>query len=175
MDDQGRSGGACTRRERKRWRRRKGIRLADDAYGAGEPFLLTVCTSGQQALLTTERFGPLAHQSMTGAGEKTGGMLWCGVVMPDHVHLLVSAMPGKSPLDVAACFKRLSTIGVRKLGFAGTLWQRRTHDRGLRSAFDSNLEAAVRYVLENPVRKALVSAWEDWPLSYLHEDLSTFA
>jgi REP element-mobilizing transposase RayT len=89
--------------------------------------------------------------------------------MPDHVHLLVSAAEGKNPLDTAACFKRLTTIAVRSTGFTQTLWQRRIHDRGLRTAFGNDLHAALRYVLDNPVRRQLVDSWDQWPLSYINE------
>lgn len=82
-----------------------------------------------------------------------------------------SAEKGKTPLDVAACFKRLVTIVVRGRGFADDLWQRRIHDRALRSHFDNNLKVAVRYVLDNPVRHALVASWEDWPFTHLHNDI----
>jgi len=90
--------------------------------------------------------------------------------MPDHVHLLVNALVGKSPLEVASCFKRLVTIEARKRGYSELLWQRRVHDRGLRTNFNNNLDTAVRYVLDNPVQQGLVPSWEKWPFSYLHSD-----
>lgn len=171
--DRERSGGACTRRLENRWQTRKTIRLPPDAYLAGEPFLLTVCATNRQDLLTRDRYGREAYEAMLPAAEKTDSELWCGVVMPDHVHLVVSAQPGKSPLDMAACFKRLTTMSVRDQGYAGVVWQRRIHDRGLRIDFNNDLEAVVRYVLDNPVRRDLVRSWEDWPFSHLHPEVGT--
>jgi putative transposase len=167
-----RSGGACTRRPESQ-KPRKNIRLEQGAYLAGDPFLLTVCTADRQDLLSQGRYGWQAFEQLLPAASSTGATLWCGVIMPDHAHLLVSAQPGKSPIDVAACFKRLVTMRVRDLGYAETLWQRRIHDRGLRHDFDGNLDAAVRYVLNNPVRLDMATLWEDWPLSYLHQDVDT--
>jgi REP element-mobilizing transposase RayT len=110
---------------------------------------------------------------MLQAATKTAAALWCGVVMPDHVHLLVSAAQGKSPLDTAACFKRLTTIAVRAQGFSGDLWQRRIHDRGIRADFDNDVDAAACYVLDNPVRRGFVESWEQWPFSHLHQGIAT--
>ncbi len=91
--------------------------------------------------------------------------------MPDHAHLLVTAEDGKSPLDVGSCLKRLVTIEARKLGHSGALWQRRVHDRGIRTDFNRAPAAVIHYVLGNPVRHGLVSSWERWPLSHLHPEL----
>ena len=106
------------------------------------------------------------------AAKKTEAVLWCGIVLPEHVHLLVSAQRGKSPLDMAACFKRLTTIAFRRLGFIEPLWQRRIHDRGLRADFNNDIELAVRYLLDNPVRRSLVLSWEDWPFCHIHQDIA---
>jgi REP element-mobilizing transposase RayT len=91
--------------------------------------------------------------------------------MPDHAHLLVPAVDGKSPLDVGSCFKRLVTLEARKLGCSDALWQRRVHDRGIRTDFNHDPAAAIRYVLDNPVRQGFVSSWERWPLSHLHPEI----
>jgi REP element-mobilizing transposase RayT len=91
--------------------------------------------------------------------------------MPDHAHLLVTAQDGKSPLDIGSCFKRLVTIEARKRGHSGALWQRRVHDRGIRTDFNHDPAAVIRYVLGNPVRQGLVSSWERWPFSHLHPEI----
>ena len=91
--------------------------------------------------------------------------------MPDHAHLLVHALKGKSPLDVGSCFKRLVTIEARKQGHSDALWQRRVHDRGMRTNINRDLAAVIRYVLGNPVRRRLVSSWQQWPLSHLHSEI----
>jgi REP element-mobilizing transposase RayT len=173
--EKNRSGGTCGRRKGNWAKPRTKIRLPAEAYRAGETFLLTVCTSENQQLLTQARYGPEALDAMHHAAHKTSASLWCGVIMPEHVHLVVTAQPGKSPLDMAACFKRLTTIAARKRGHQGNLWQRRIHDRGIRTGWNGNLASALFYVLDNPVRRGLVDAWEDWPLSYLHPDIESLA
>lgn len=163
MTDSGRSGGACTRRLKPR----KKIRLPESVYCAGELFVLTICTHHRLPLLVPEQFGSLALTAMREAEQKTGATLWCGVVLPDHVHLLVSARPGKSPLDMVSCFKRLTTLEARKRSHSGPLWQRRIHDRGVRISCEQDLRECVEYLTENPVRLGLVSTWDQWSLLHL--------
>jgi len=130
-----------------------------------------MCTFGRQKLFAESMYGVHACELLAVAAKKTEASLWCGVVMPDHVHLLLSAGVNKSPLQTAACFKRLVTLAVRGLGYTDSVWRRRVHDRGLRAEFKNDLDVAVRYVLDNPVRHELVKSWHQWPLRYLHEDL----
>ena len=61
--------------------------------------------------------------------------------------MLVTGAEGKSVLDAGSCAKRLTTIALRKQGVKGDVWQRRIHDRGLRSNFDGDLIRAVHYTL----------------------------
>ena len=156
--------------KKKKNKPRKQIRLPEDAYLGGEPFILTVCTHHRLPIFRKPGYAKAATDMLAQAALKTGAQLWCGVIMPDHAHMLVNADEGKSPLDVGACFKRLTTLRLRSLGFADTLWQRRVHDRGIRREF-SNAVAAVHYVLDNPVRQGLVSRWDEWPYTYVDSRL----
>ena len=57
-----------------------------------------------------------------------------------------------------------------------SLWQESYFDRVLRD--DEEMERTVRYVLENPVRKGLVNAFDEYPFSgsdvYSKEQLKQF-
>lgn len=158
-------------RDQERRLPRRSIRLPDAAYREADPFLLTVCTAQRKETFLVPSYAAAATEAMTQAARVTGASLWCGVVMPDHAHLLLSALPGKTALDVGACFKRLVTLALRALGFPGGIWQRRIHDRGIRGVSEEELLAAVDYVLDNPVRKGLVAHFWDWPYRYLHPDI----
>ena len=48
----------------------------------------------------------------------------------------------------------------RKLECRGTVWQEESFDRVLRSS--ESLDAKIEYVLNNPVRKGLVTDWHDY-------------
>jgi actin-related protein len=47
------------------------------------------------------------------------------------------------------------------MGQGGTVWQEESFDRVLRSS--ESLDAKIEYVLNNPVRKGLVSDWHHYP------------
>jgi putative transposase len=76
-----------------------------------------------------------------------------GVVMPDHVHWVVSPVQDRdlSVGDFSHGFKRLLR---KRLGAQPWEWQRGCFDRLLRS--DENLWSKWIYVKDNPVRHGLV-------------------
>jgi putative transposase len=91
-----------------------------------------------------------------------------GVIMPDHVHWVVSPVQDRdlSVGDFSHGFKRM----LRKcLDSQPWEWQRRCFDRLLRS--DENLRSKWIYVKDNPVRHGLAQRAEDWPyyLDFINE------
>jgi REP element-mobilizing transposase RayT len=91
-----------------------------------------------------------------------------GVVMPDHVHWVVSPVEDRdlSVGDFSHGFKRVLR---RYLGLQSWEWQRGCFDRLLRS--DENLRSKWIYVKDNPVRDGLVQRAEEWPyyLDFINE------
>jgi REP element-mobilizing transposase RayT len=80
--------------------------------------------------------------------------------MPNHLHLLLS--PGTSKKNVSdfiGGFKSKSTRLEWK-NETTKLWQGRFYDHILRR--DENLREVVIYILNNPVRKKLVTNWEEY-------------
>jgi REP-associated tyrosine transposase len=78
------------------------------------------------------------------------------LVMPDHVHGLVSFPPSERTLQgVVSDWKRWT---ARQLGIE---WQRDFFEHRLRS--DESAREKSDYILANPVRARLVSRPEDWP------------
>jgi putative transposase len=83
------------------------------------------------------------------------------VVMPEHVHLLLSE-PHRDTLAVA--IKSLKQgISRRLIGKAEHFWQKRYYDFNVRE-HDKFIEK-LRYIHRNPVRRALCAAPEDWQWS----------
>jgi putative transposase len=83
-----------------------------------------------------------------------------GVIMPDHIHWVVSPVQDRelSVGDFSHGFKRT----LRKcLATQSWKWQRGCFDRLLRS--DENLWSKWIYVRDNPVRHGFVQRAEDWP------------
>jgi len=85
------------------------------------------------------------------------------VVMPEHVHLLVSE-PKKALLSTAVQALKLS-VSVQR--YARPFWQRRYYDFNLHNE-DKRVEK-LRYMHRNPVKRGLVEKPEHWQWSsYRH-------
>ena len=87
--------------------------------------------------------------------------------MPDHAHLVLTPLIDETqrrfmPLfEIMKAIKGTSAHRInRQLGHNGTVWQEESFDRVLRSSED--VEAKVLYILENPVRRGLVSDWRQY-------------
>ena len=84
------------------------------------------------------------------------------VVMPEHVHLLVSE-PERG--ELATPLQMLKQIVSRKRHAAcgEPFWQRRYYDFNVWS--ECKFREKLRYIHRNPVRRGLVDSPEDWPWS----------
>ena len=78
------------------------------------------------------------------------------VVMPEHVHLLLSE-PQRGLLANAVHYLKLSF--AKRLG-SGVFWQKRYYDRNLRD--EREFREKLRYIHRNPVKRGLVFNPADW-------------
>src|SRR5581483_12523051 len=96
--------------------------------------------------------------------------IWCAhlfLVMPDHIHALISFPPNQSTVKQTVMdWKRWT---ARQLGID---WQRDFFEHRLRS--EENRREKADYILANPVRKNLCEKLEDWPYVFI-PDGSNFA
>ena len=88
------------------------------------------------------------------------------VLMPDHMHLLLLALPrddGFVPLsEILQSLKGASSHKVNKaLARRGPVWLPRTHTRAVRS--EAEHRAKWWYIRRNPVRAGLCETPEKWP------------
>ena len=86
--------------------------------------------------------------------------LHAAVLMPDHVHLLCTALSDKdgpfSIPEIMHAIKSESAHRINKaLGRRGRVWQDESFDHVLRN--DESLAQKMAYVLDNPVRAGLVT------------------
>lgn len=82
------------------------------------------------------------------------------VVMPDHVHLLMSE-PERSHLAIA--IQMLKQIVSRQLSNRGGFWQRRYYDFNVWS--EKKFYEKMHYIHQNPVRRGLVAQADNWKWS----------
>jgi REP element-mobilizing transposase RayT len=92
--------------------------------------------------------------------------LHAAVVMPDHVHLLFTALRDADGWtfalpEILKAIKGCSARSVNKLcGRTGAVWQDESFDHVLRG--DESLRETIEYIRQNPVRKGLVEKPEDY-------------
>ena len=73
------------------------------------------------------------------------------VVMPNHVHLIVTPMPGWSLDKLTQSWKGFTVRKINGyLGRAGALWQQKSFDRIARDP--AHFERIVRYIANNPTK-----------------------
>jgi putative transposase len=77
------------------------------------------------------------------------------LLMPDHLHALVSFPTGQSMRVAWSSWKRYTAKAT------GVIWQRDFFEHRLRS--HESWEQRARYIRENPVRKGLVTEGGLWP------------
>ncbi len=92
-----------------------------------------------------------------------GWLVYAGVLMSNHVHLLVRNEAGRTAdlLEDLARFKNYTAREANKiLGRKGSFWAREDFDHWIRSR--EKFESTVRYIANNPVKAGLTESWEDW-------------
>ena len=83
------------------------------------------------------------------------------VIMPNHLHLLISVRDGYSLSKVIRFFKGYTARRANKLlGRSGDFWYPEFFDRYIRDA--RHLDQVVRYIDDNPVKAGLVERPTDW-------------
>ena len=81
--------------------------------------------------------------------------------MPDHQHLIITGT-----MDTSDIFKAI-VIYKQKTGYWMSVnrpeikWQKDFYDHIIKKHSDMKIQ--VRYILGNPVRKGLVSSWQEYP------------
>jgi REP-associated tyrosine transposase len=81
------------------------------------------------------------------------------LLMPDHLHALLSFPPSGKPVQqVISKWKEWTAKDI------GIIWQRDFFEHRLRH--DESRAEKANYILQNPVRKGLVKHPEDWPFVY---------
>ncbi len=88
------------------------------------------------------------------------------VVMPEHVHLLMSE-PEQGVLAEAIHYVKLSFAkrlrSRERRVELGSFWQKRYHDRNVRDAREFSIK--LRYLHRNPVKRGLVKDPREWKWS----------
>jgi len=83
--------------------------------------------------------------------------------MPNHIHLLIEGKTENADMiKFISVFKQRTAFWFRRR-YNSRLWQPSFYDHILRK--DEVTSAVIRYILENPVRKGMVSDYSQYPYS----------
>jgi REP element-mobilizing transposase RayT len=86
------------------------------------------------------------------------------VVMPNHVHALITPYPGITLGEISKSWKGYSARRINeRLGRRGPFWSRDYFDRYIRD--EAHFAAVVRYIEANPVRAGLCREQREWQAS----------
>ncbi len=119
-------------------------------------FFVTICceTRGKNHLCTPDS-GKAVLDTIAFYHQRGKWWIHFVLLMPDHLHALVSFPTDDAVRKVVAAWKKHT---ARKLGIH---WQRGFFDHRLRN--DESRRDKEDYISQNPVRGGLVSRAEDWP------------
>lgn len=99
--------------------------------------------------------------SLTSIVKETSCIIPVYCLMPDHQHFIVTGTCGNADLWKTVVTYKQKTGFWMSVNRAGMKWQKDFYDHIIRRK--SDVAAQVRYILDNPVRKGLVSSWREYP------------
>lgn len=126
-------------------------------------FVTTKCWQGRHIFLVAEN-AEILVQTMMDYREQNAYLLHEFVVMPNHIHLLLTPSGTTSLEKAVQLLKGGSSHRIHKFrNQKMEIWQAGFYDWTIRDSNDWQLKAA--YIRKNPVRAKLVTKPEDWPYS----------
>jgi putative transposase len=127
---------------------------------AESEYFITICSEPRKHnQFCRLSLGPLILDSIRHYNDSQKWFCDLAVLMPDHVHLLLSTPPDRTLARVVELWKRWLTREH------SIVWQANFFDHRLRN--DENVIQKAEYVLQNPVRAGFVERPEDWPYVWM--------
>jgi REP element-mobilizing transposase RayT len=140
-----------------RWAKRP--RLSGFNYIGANAYHLVTVTAGRRHVLE-DGIADDVIANLHEAADRTQFEVLLYVVMPDHVHVLVSACGARANVvRFMQRWKQLSGYAYARK-FRQRLWQPSLFDRVIRR--DEDIRGLARYIAENPLRAQLISSEDEW-------------
>jgi putative transposase len=135
--------------------------LATFDYIGTFDYFLTFCTFERRVVFVAAEPVRVVHEQVLRACEEEGFLIYSYCYMPDHVHFVAGGQRENS--DMKAFVDRAKQYAgfYFKRATKRRLWQRFGYERVLRN--EDERVAFIRYVIQNPVRAALVDSPLDYP------------
>jgi putative transposase len=124
--------------------------------------MITTVTLGREAHFADFANAAVMARLIADRDSWPGAKLDAWVLMPDHVHALVTLQGETSLSTVVNRAKGRLAFGFnRATGRRGPLWKDGFHDRAVRTSED--VRAVARYIIANPLRAKLVKEVGEYP------------
>jgi REP element-mobilizing transposase RayT len=126
-----------------------------------EDYFITVCCRPRgHNRLANGRVAPALIESIKHRNDRAVWYAHLAVIMPDHVHLIVTF--GIIDSRTQAVVSKWKEWTAKSLGIR---WQRDFFEHRLRKT--ESFREKADYVLANPVRAGLVDDWKAWPYTFI--------
>lgn len=127
-------------------------------------YFITAGTFNKAYLLQSDRMGPLFCETMFRYRDEGKLKVHAFVVMPNHIHLLITVPEGMTLERVMQLVKGGFSFQAGKLfGIRTAIWQKSFVDRRVRDA--SECMRFKNYIHQNPVKAGLVVRAADYAFS----------
>ena len=159
--------------------RRKNIRLEDFDYkGSAYVYFITICTHDKRHYFNNVDVAKIIKDEIE-FRMINEIKLFCYCIMPDHLHMLLSLTEnytkkgqdksvGEGTLwNWVSAYKRYTSRITNQLFQIKPLWHKNFYDHIVRK--EESLLKIAEYIVNNPVRKGMVSEWEEYPYSRIIE------
>ena len=132
---------------------------------------LTLTTVGWIDIFAYKRYREIIVDSLNFCIKNKGLVLHAWVIMSNHVHILISTLPGSPLLNVILQnHKKFTAVQSNKLlNRTGKFWEEESFDTLIRN--NDHYYNCVNYIIQNPVKAGLVKEWHAWEWTYLHPEL----
>jgi putative transposase len=130
-------------------------------HQSGQTHFVTFSCHRRRPFLNEARSKRVFEAALERVRRSCGLSVYGYVVMPEHVHLLISE-PERQTL--AAAVKSLKqSVARRLIGNGEHFWQKRYYDLNIRN--HRQFAEKLRYIHRNPVKRGLCERPEDWEWS----------
>jgi putative transposase len=125
-------------------------------------YFITASSFQKECLFQSKQMADLFMKVLFDYRDQNKYLLHEFVLMPNHFHLLIT--PVQSLERAMQLIKGgFSYRAKKELGFGGEIWEKSFHDRRVRDVED--YFAYRHYIRQNPVKRGLVAAAEEYPYS----------
>jgi REP element-mobilizing transposase RayT len=141
--------------------REKSHRLSKEFYKGEVSIAFTLCMKDSAQAFKDNAIVAVFTEMLASTTFKQDCIIPVYCFMPNHQHLIVTGKKINSDIwKLIVNYKQKTGFWMSK-NKIGIKWQKDFYDHIIRTRKD--LSQQVKYVLNNPVRKGLVTSWEEYP------------